>query len=38
MTSAVANSMGSHSSTTEVWVAFRQRRTGAAGSASPKEA
>lgn len=29
--------MGSHSRTTDVWVALRQRRTGAAGSDSPKE-
>lgn len=37
MRSAVASSMGSHSRTTEVWVAFRQRRTGAVGSEAPKE-
>jgi hypothetical protein len=27
--------MGSHSRTTEVWVALRQRRTGAVGEADP---
>jgi hypothetical protein len=37
MMSAVASSIGSHSRTTDVWVAFRQRRTGADGSDSPKE-
>ena len=37
MQSAVASSIGSHSSTTEVWVAFLQRRTGERGSDSPKE-
>ncbi len=35
--SAVASWTGSHSRTTEVWVALRQRRTGVAGSESPKE-
>jgi hypothetical protein len=35
--SAVATAMGSHSSTTDVWVAFLQRRTGALGSDAPKE-
>lgn len=37
MQSAVASSMGSHSRTTEVWVAFLQRRIGGSGSDSPKE-
>ena len=37
ITSAVACSIGSHSSTTEVCVAFRHRRTGGAGSDSPNE-
>lgn len=36
--SAVARSIGSHSSTTDVCVALRQRRTGAEGSNLPKEA
>ena len=34
--SAVASSMGSHSRTTDVWVALRQRRTGAEGEVMPK--
>ncbi len=34
--SAVASCMGSHSSTTEVWVAFRQRSTGGEGDCCPK--
>lgn len=34
--SAVASSMGSHSRTTEVWVALRQLRTGVTGSEAPK--
>jgi hypothetical protein len=33
--SAVASSMGSHSRTTEVWVALRQRRIGTVGSLEP---
>ena len=33
--SAVARSMGSHSRTTEVWVAFRQRRIGWEGTREP---
>jgi hypothetical protein len=37
MMSAVASSIGSHSRTTDVCVAFRQRRIGAEGSDSPKE-
>lgn len=37
MRSAVASSMGSHSRTTEVWVALRQRRIGTDGSEAPKE-
>ena len=31
----VANDIGSHSRTIEVWVAFRQRRIGAEGSWDP---
>jgi hypothetical protein len=38
MQSAVASSIGSHSRTTEVCVAFLQRKTGGVGSASPNEA
>ena len=34
--SAVARSMGSHSKTTEVWVALRQRSTGGEGDCWPK--
>lgn len=34
--SAVASSMGSHSRTTDVCVALRQRRTGGEGERSPK--
>ena len=37
MRSAVARSIGSHSRTTEVWVALQQRRVGVAGSEAPKE-
>ena len=37
MQSAVANSIGSHSKTIEVCVAFLQRRTGAVGSDSPND-
>lgn len=37
MISAVATSIWSHSSTTDVCVAFLQRRTGAVGSDAPKE-
>ena len=33
--SAVASCIGSHSKTTEVWVALRQRRTGAEGEVLP---
>lgn len=32
---AVARSMGSHSRTREVWVAFRRRRTGGLGVLMP---
>lgn len=35
--SAVASSMGSHSSTTDVCVALRHRRAGVVGSAAPNE-
>ena len=34
--SAVARFMASHSRTTEVWVALRQRRTGGDGEETPK--
>lgn len=37
MRSAVASWMGSHSRTTEVWVALRQRRMGVVGSEAPNE-
>lgn len=38
MMSAVARLMRSHSRTTDVWVALRQRRTGSVGFEVPKEA
>lgn len=33
---AVARTIGSHSKTTDVWVALRQRRRGVCGEAVPK--